>query len=74
MERSIFYFFSENFFNGKQIRIEATSVHQMTSYYFVVNSLLILNDLNDEVKDYVTQFVITNAVIQDKSTPTYSIN
>jgi hypothetical protein len=39
----------------------------MTSYLFIVNSLLILNQLNEEVKNYVSEFVILNAVIENKS-------
>jgi len=42
----------------------------MTSYLFIVNSLTILNQLSEEVKNYVTEFVISNAVIENKSTIT----
>ncbi len=48
-------------------RIENTSVHQMTSYYFIVNSLLILNNLPEEIKQHVTEYVVKNAVIEQNS-------
>jgi len=47
--------------------MEASQVHQMTSYLFIVNSLMILNQLNEKVKNYISEYVMKNAVFKNKS-------